>query len=92
MNLLDQPVAEARATFATRVRALRQRSGLSQQAAAERAGVDQGQWSRFESANANPTLSSLLRIRHALDLPSIELLLGSFPSASVTPGRQEVSR
>lgn len=53
---------------------------MQQKTAAERAGLDGSYWGRLERGESDPTLTSLLRIQHALEIDSIEALLG--PTAS----------
>jgi transcriptional regulator with XRE-family HTH domain len=72
------------AEFAARLRELRQsrphphgRSAfMPQGAAARRAGLDGSYWGRLERGESDPTLTSLLRIQHSLEIDSIEMLLG----------------
>ena len=72
-----------RRIFADRLRELRkQPDGAYMQPAeaARRAGIDKSYWLRLESAQSDPSLTSMLRIQAAFDLDSIEALLGSTPS------------
>jgi transcriptional regulator with XRE-family HTH domain len=51
-------------------------------------GLSSGVVSRLERGESNPTLSTILRLAVALDLGSIEQLLGELPSrrlAAVAP-------
>jgi DNA-binding XRE family transcriptional regulator len=69
------------------VRALRERRGLSMRALARRAGVSPMTLSQLEAnPRANPTLETLLRLQQALELASVEQLLGGLeemPSAQL---------
>jgi transcriptional regulator with XRE-family HTH domain len=53
---------------------------MSQEAAARRAGIAQGQWSRIEAGRGNPTLGSLVALQNVLGVDSLESLFGLFPS------------
>jgi transcriptional regulator with XRE-family HTH domain len=58
-------------------RSLRERRGLSMRALARRAGVSPMTLSQLEAnPRANPTLETLLRLQQALELASVEQLLG----------------
>lgn len=61
----------------------RAEEGLSQLAMSELLGVSQSTWSRIETGVVDPTLSQLLTIIHALDIRSIEELMGHFPSRAL---------
>jgi transcriptional regulator with XRE-family HTH domain len=67
--------------FGRRVRERRKELGLSQETAAERAGIGQSQWSKVERGASEPSISHVLRIQVALGAPSIESFFGDFPSA-----------
>ncbi|WP_424138841.1 helix-turn-helix domain-containing protein [Roseomonas chloroacetimidivorans] len=60
----------------SRVRAHRERAGLTQQALARLAKVQQGQLSEIETADRVPTLSTIRKIAAALEVPLRELLDG----------------
>lgn len=49
---------------------------MPQNVAAGRSGLDGSYWGRLERGECDPTLTSLLRIQHGLELDSIETLLG----------------
>lgn len=78
------------------VRAARARTGLSQRALAEAAGVDRGQIANIESVNKDgtprlsdlPRLAILIRLAVALHVPPVMLLYPGFPDGDVqvTPG------
>ena len=61
---------------ATSIRALRQRSGLSQRQLAMRMKVPRTYVSKIENEKATPTLSSLERLANALEVSVPELLAG----------------
>jgi UDP-N-acetylglucosamine 1-carboxyvinyltransferase len=56
------------------LRELRRARGLTQEALAERIGVEVGNYAHVEQGVANPTLSTLGRFAEALDVPVHELL------------------
>lgn len=72
----DQTMQAARKALAARMAHLRGEAGMSQRAAASRAGMDPRNWSRIERQELNPRLDSLLRIQFALEVDSLESLFG----------------
>jgi transcriptional regulator with XRE-family HTH domain len=76
-------VAKARTEFGHRLEQLRREHSWTQLEAGERAGLSQTEWSRVERALTNPSLTTLLRMQHALDLDSVEALLGDPPSRRI---------
>jgi transcriptional regulator with XRE-family HTH domain len=64
------------AAMGARVRAIRQRLGLSSTELALRAGLSVGVISQIERGQANPSLRTLERLRLALDVPLMVLLEG----------------
>jgi transcriptional regulator with XRE-family HTH domain len=58
------------------IRSLRQRSGLSQRQLAARMNVPRTYVSKIENEKATPTLSSLERLAHALEVQVSDLLKG----------------
>jgi transcriptional regulator with XRE-family HTH domain len=62
------------------IRSLRQRSGLSQRQLALRMGVPRTYVSKIENEKATPTLSSLARLAHALEVTVPDLLRECGPS------------
>ncbi|MBX3227757.1 MAG: helix-turn-helix transcriptional regulator [Labilithrix sp.] len=56
-----------------RLRELRREQGLTQEALAERIGVEVGNYAHVEQGVANPTLSTLGRFATALGVPVLEL-------------------
>ncbi|MGN6109045.1 MAG: helix-turn-helix domain-containing protein [Kofleriaceae bacterium] len=59
--------------LAKRVRALRAERGLTQEAAAERAKLDEKHWQDIEGARTNPTVATLVGIARALGVSLPEL-------------------
>jgi DNA-binding XRE family transcriptional regulator len=69
---------EARNRLSVRMSQLRAETSLSQEAAANRAGLARKTWSRIESGQEhNPRLDSLLRIQYALRVDTLEGLFGA---------------
>lgn len=66
--------------IAAAIRALRQRSGLSQRQLAMRMQVPRTYVSKIENEKATPTLSSLERLARALEVTLPDLLTGGQPS------------
>ena len=62
------------------IRMLRQRSGMSQRQLALRMGVPRTYVSKIENEKATPTLSSLARLAHALEVSVPDLLRACGPS------------
>lgn len=66
-----------------RIRALRERRGLTLRDLESLSGVGRSRLSQIESAAApNPSLSTLLALQDAFQLDTIESLLGDLPSGS----------
>lgn len=61
-------------TFPARLRALRERAGLSQQQLSDRAGVRKATVSDLERGVKSPSLSTLDAVAQALGVPPAELL------------------
>jgi transcriptional regulator with XRE-family HTH domain len=64
------------AEFGGRVREVRERQGLSQEAAAARAGLHRTYWGGVERGKRNATLRTIFRIADALAIPG-HYLVGS---------------
>lgn len=79
-TLSVQSLTKAREEFGTRLRTLREQKGWSQDDAGRYAGISQTEWSRVERAETNPSMTTLLRMQHALGVDSIETLFGEEPS------------
>jgi transcriptional regulator with XRE-family HTH domain len=61
-------------TIGRNIRRLRQHCGYSQQELAKRSRTSQTWICRIEIGDENPTLGSIKRIAHALDVQVVELL------------------
>lgn len=64
----------ARLRLAARMIELRTETNLSQDQAAQRAGMSRESWVRFENAKHIPKLDSLLRIEYALGVDCLDAL------------------
>jgi transcriptional regulator with XRE-family HTH domain len=85
--LSDAPLAADLLAAALRhvgssVRDLRLAHGLSQDEAAERAGLNQPRWSRIESGDG-PRLADLLAIQYLFGVDSVETFFGRYPSRRI---------
>jgi transcriptional regulator with XRE-family HTH domain len=69
-------VDDLRAAFGQRLRALREKAGLSQEQLAERADLHWTYISGMERGRRNPGLNTLGRLARALNLSIEELLTG----------------
>ncbi len=56
-------------TLGKRIRALRMRTGLSQEKFAARAGLDRTYYAGIERGERNPSVKQLAKIAHALAVP-----------------------
>ncbi len=56
-----------------RIKELRKRKGLSQDAAAEKAETSSNYWSRMERGTENPTLDMLIKVADSLEVEMFEL-------------------
>jgi transcriptional regulator with XRE-family HTH domain len=81
--LTEARLKETLETFGFRVKKSRQALHLSQDEAAERAGISQSHWSKVERGRVDPSLGQVLKIQIALNAPSVESFFGSFPTASL---------
>lgn len=70
--MLDDPLDAFTANLVRRRRAL----GLSQEAVAEAATMDQSQYSRIERGRVDPSIRMVTRLARALRTTPSELLLG----------------
>ncbi len=70
----------------SRVRELRHRAELTQEAIAERLGMLAPNYARIEQGRANVTVDTLVRIADALEVPLVELFRAPKPHI-VRPGR-----
>jgi transcriptional regulator with XRE-family HTH domain len=65
------------AAFGRTIRAIRDRRGLSQESLALQCGLDRTYISGIERGTRNPSLTNILRIAAALDVPPAELFAGT---------------
>jgi transcriptional regulator with XRE-family HTH domain len=86
---LEPNVALALARFRERMRLIREDRQWSQAEAARRAGIDASEWNRIERGGVVPSLQSVLRIHHALQLDSMEALFGDLPVTALLRGADE---
>lgn len=63
-------------TFTTNLRSRRAELGLSQEAVASEAAMDQSQYSRIERGEVDPSIRTLTRVARALQTTPSELLRG----------------
>ena len=66
-------MARALNRLGKRIRALRLKRGLTQEAAAELAKLDEKHWQDIEGARTNPTVASLVGVARALKVTLAEL-------------------
>jgi transcriptional regulator with XRE-family HTH domain len=69
-------VADPVKTFITNLRKRRAELGLSQEAAASQASMDQSQYSRIERGEVDPSIRTLTRVARAVEATPSELLRG----------------
>jgi transcriptional regulator with XRE-family HTH domain len=67
-------------TFTTNLRRRRAELGLSQEAVALAADMDQSQYSRIERGEVDPSIRTLTRVARALGTTPSELLRGISPT------------
>jgi transcriptional regulator with XRE-family HTH domain len=65
----------AHAAFGQRVRAIRNRRGVSQEGLALQCGLDRTYISGIERGTRNPSLTNILKIATALDVPPSDLFV-----------------
>lgn len=63
-------------TIGQRIRAIRKAQGLTQETLAEHAGIDRSHMGFIEQGRRHPTISTLAKIAHALDIPLTDLFRG----------------
>ena len=73
-NQMALAIKKVRADVAANLRAARRRLGLSQEALALTADIDRAYLSRIERGLANPSLTTLAKLAHALQMPLDELV------------------
>lgn len=79
--------AEVQRRVGQRIRTLRTDAGIRLQDLADGAGLSVGALGEIERGEVNPRITKLLAIVAALDLPSIELLIGDPPLLPPQPSR-----
>jgi transcriptional regulator with XRE-family HTH domain len=82
-TLTEDVLKLAREDFGRRLRELRERRAWSQGEASRQSGISQGEWSRVERGEANPSMTTVLRMHHALEFDSVETLFGELPSRRI---------
>jgi transcriptional regulator with XRE-family HTH domain len=65
-------------TISRRVKVFREKLGMTQPQASERAGISQATWSRIETGQKTPTAGEVLGLSWALGLP-FDMVLGASP-------------
>jgi transcriptional regulator with XRE-family HTH domain len=73
--------------FGVRLRALRERMGLSQAALAEKTGLGQKTISTWEQGTREPVWSNVLALAEALGVSVLEFAEGKVAAAKGKPGR-----
>ena len=68
---MDNPIA---ANLGSNIRQLREARGMTQEQMARISGVPRPTWANLESGVANPTLSVLVKVANALQVPLEELI------------------
>lgn len=63
-----------RRRFTVRLKALRAKRGMSQEALAKRAGISRGYLLRLEAGRQDPTLSTMTKLAKALKVKVAELV------------------
>jgi transcriptional regulator with XRE-family HTH domain len=64
---------DVRSLFGKRIRQLRQRAGISQEALADRCGLHRTYVGGIERGERNPSLMNIARIAKALNVPLVDL-------------------
>ena len=70
--------------FAKQIKKLRNEVGISQTQLAFEAGISLSQIARIETAQINPTLSTVFAIARALDIPLTTIFSFSLPASKIT--------
>lgn len=69
----DRVIARRRAV-GERIRSMRLRAGLTQEAVSLRSGISLASYNRIEQGHASPMLDSLIRIADAIGVPLADLV------------------
>lgn len=89
----SKPTAAAIRSLAANVRTLRERRGITQESAAEAAGVSYIYWRQLERGTAaNPSLGVLVALAVALGVEPMELLRTRAAMPPRPPGRPRTRR
>ena len=75
--LILQTMEATQALLLANVKRIRKEKGMSQQNVADGADMLVPTYSRLERGGSNPSLASIVRIAHALDVPVVELFQSS---------------
>lgn len=67
------------------LRELREKSGLTQEVLSGLAGLDRTHYSKLERGLRSPTIDTLFKIAHALDIPPHEIVRAIEDAAKETP-------
>jgi transcriptional regulator with XRE-family HTH domain len=86
--MVFRPMRDPNENLATNLRSLRESRGLSQQKAAQLAGIPRPTWSSLESGAANPTLAVLSRAASALQVSIEELIAAPKTTARLIPAAE----
>jgi transcriptional regulator with XRE-family HTH domain len=70
----DSALLDRRRRIGRRIQAARLHANLTQQAVAERAGMDRASYQKIEYGTVSPMLDSLLRISDAIGVPLSDLV------------------
>ncbi|MFT6179800.1 MAG: transcriptional regulator with XRE-family HTH domain [Akkermansiaceae bacterium] len=62
--------------FSKRLTETREKARLSKNQLSERSGLSQSYLVRLEQGERNPTLETLVRLSHGLEIPLVELVAG----------------
>jgi transcriptional regulator with XRE-family HTH domain len=65
-----------RAIFAINIRRIRERRGLTQEQLGWAAGIHQTAVARIESGERRPTLETIFKLAHGLEVPPADLFAG----------------
>ncbi len=66
-------IKAARRLLARNVRSLREGLKLTMEGASERAGMNWRHWQKVEAGEVNPTLATLVKLAHALNVDVVAL-------------------
>jgi transcriptional regulator with XRE-family HTH domain len=78
--------------IAQNLRLLRESRGISQNQAAKLAEIPRPTWASLETGSANPTISVLMKVSGALQVPLEELISAPRSEAQYFPAREFIAR